>query len=99
MAELLRECIAPLPGVREIRQCGFVAGIELRSDGEIGQTGREVCHVARRHGLLTRPIGDVIVLMPPFCVTDAQLTKAIEAIRAGILEAGGSARPEPMATG
>jgi adenosylmethionine-8-amino-7-oxononanoate aminotransferase len=85
MSELLIERIAPLPRVREVRQCGFVAGIELQSDRAVGFAGREACHVARRHGLLTRPIGNVIVLMPPYCITDAQLTNAIEAIRVGVV--------------
>ena len=100
MAALLRERIEPLPSVAEVRQCGFIAGVDLRGDPAGGQVGRDVCHVARQHGLLTRPIGNVIVLMPPYCVTDLQLESAIEAIREGIVEvAGGSARPEPMAKG
>jgi adenosylmethionine-8-amino-7-oxononanoate aminotransferase len=84
LADLLRTRIAPLAGVREIRQCGFIAGIELESDGAGGKAGRDACHLAREHGLLTRPIGDVVVLMPPYCITDAQLDCATEAIRAGI---------------
>ena len=86
LAELLRERIAPLPAVREIRQCGSIVGIELHSASATGTAGREACHGARRHGLLTRPIGDVIVLMPPYCITDAQIKRAVEAIRAGITE-------------
>jgi adenosylmethionine---8-amino-7-oxononanoate aminotransferase len=86
LAELLRARISALPLVREIRQCGFVVGIELAGAGEGGKAGRDVCRVARCHGLLTRPIGDVIVLMPPFCITDAQLERAVEAIRAGVME-------------
>ena len=82
--ELLSQRIEPLPQVREIRQCGFIVGIELKPDGASGQAGRAVCGAARNHGLLTRPIGDVIVLMLPYCVTDAQLSAAIEAIRAGV---------------
>ena len=84
MAELLGERIASLRPVREVRQCGFIAGIELHGDPAGRLLGREVCNVARRHGLLTRPIGDVVVLMPPYCITDAQLESAVEAIRAGI---------------
>ncbi len=43
-----------------------------------------VCVEARRHGLLTRPILNVVVLMPPLCITIAQLTKAVEALRASM---------------
>jgi adenosylmethionine-8-amino-7-oxononanoate aminotransferase len=76
-----------LPGVADVRQCGFIAGIELyQNDVKPGQLGAAVCLAARRHGLLTRPIRDVIVLMPPFCITAAQLREAVQAIKAAILE-------------
>jgi adenosylmethionine-8-amino-7-oxononanoate aminotransferase len=76
-----------LPWVAEVRQCGFIAGIELyQNDFKPGQLGAAVCLAARRHGLLTRPIRDVIVLMPPFCITAAQLREAVHAIKAAILE-------------
>ena len=88
MAECLRERIERLALVREVRQCGFMAGIELRGDRAGRLLGREVCDAARAHGLLTRPIGDVVVLMPPYCITEAQLESAVEAIRVGILEVG-----------
>jgi adenosylmethionine-8-amino-7-oxononanoate aminotransferase len=74
------------PAVGEIRQCGFIAGIELRGFPPDANTGAKVCLAARRHGLLTRPIRDVIVLMPPLCVTDGQLRHAVEAIRLAIAE-------------
>jgi adenosylmethionine-8-amino-7-oxononanoate aminotransferase len=71
-----------LPGINEVRQCGFIAGIETaRAD-----LAAAVCIQARRHGLLTRPIRNVVVLMPPLCITMAQLSKAVEALRASIAE-------------
>lgn len=73
--------------VAEIRQVGFVAGIELRNPDAPGRRlGREVCLAARRHGLLTRPIGDVVVLMLPYCVTEAQVDAAVRAIERGLAE-------------
>jgi adenosylmethionine-8-amino-7-oxononanoate aminotransferase len=57
------------------RQCGFIAGID------IDHNGAAACLAARQHGLLTRPIRNTIVLMPPLCVTDEQLQKAVDAIR------------------
>ena len=71
-----------LPGVKDVRQCGFIAGIET----ERAEMAAAVCIEARRHGLLTRPIWNVVVLMPPLCITMAQLTKAVEALRAAIIE-------------
>jgi len=77
--------------VGEIRQCGFIAGIDVvRADGTPypwqDQTGAKVCLAARRHGLLTRPIRDTLVLMPPLSFTDEQLEHAVSALRAGIRE-------------
>src|SRR5437762_3295646 len=74
-----------LPGVVEVRQCGFIAGIELQEAHDAAQ----VCLQARKRGLLTRPIRKVIVLMPPLCITTEQLTQAAEAIRASIIEVCG----------
>jgi adenosylmethionine-8-amino-7-oxononanoate aminotransferase len=81
------EQLRDLPSVAGVRQCGFVAGIELRQNEALPcQLGSAVCLAARRHGLLTRPIRDVVVLMPPFCITLPQLRQAVQAIRAGIVE-------------
>jgi adenosylmethionine-8-amino-7-oxononanoate aminotransferase len=88
MSELLGE-LAKHPNVREVRQCGFIAGIEIGPDKTASYPweelrGAKVCETAREHGLLTRPILDTIVLMPPYCVTDEQLVKAVASIRHGI---------------
>lgn len=93
----LRELLGGLsrhPHVREVRQCGFIAGIEIGPDRKntypwTELRGARVCEAARKHGLLTRPVLDTIVLMPPYCVTEEQLVRAIEAIRRGIDEVCG----------
>jgi adenosylmethionine-8-amino-7-oxononanoate aminotransferase len=41
---------------------------------------------AQSHGLLTRPLGNVIVLMPPLCITIDQITKAVDALRLAIIK-------------
>jgi adenosylmethionine-8-amino-7-oxononanoate aminotransferase len=81
--------------VAEVRQCGFIAGIELRRDGTepfpaAERIGARVCLAARRHGLLTRPIRDTLVLMPPYCITDAQLAQSVDALARGIAEVCGT---------
>jgi adenosylmethionine-8-amino-7-oxononanoate aminotransferase len=84
--------LGELPVVSEVRQCGLIAGIELKEPTAASKgksVATEVCLAARQHGLLTRPIRNVIVLMPPLCITSAELTKAIEAIRASLLEVCG----------
>jgi len=94
---LLRDLLAGLkesPHVADIRQCGFIAGIEIqRSSGEPypwqEQTGQRVCLAARKHGLLTRPILDTLVLMPPLCTTEAQLRTAVDALQRAVAETCG----------
>lgn len=78
--------LARLPQVGDVRQCGFMAGIELRGFPPEALTGAKVCLAARRHGLLTRPIRDTIVLMPPYCITEAQLERCASALEQAIAE-------------
>lgn len=89
LAQLLAELRAQQPFVTEVRQCGFMAGIELRRSAEepfppAQMIGAKVCVAARAHGLLTRPIRDTIVLMPPYCISEAQLRTAVNALAAAI---------------
>jgi len=89
MKDLLDTHLRPIPQVHEIRQCGFVAGIELRHPDSTPfaaelSVGWQVCRAARAYGLLTRPIRDTIVLMPPFCITDNELKEAITALTSAL---------------
>lgn len=93
LRELLGD-LASLPNVNGVRQCGFVGGIDVaRADGTPypwqEQTGAKICTAARAHGLLTRPVRDTLVLMPPLCFTEAELTKAAAALRTAIGEVCG----------
>jgi adenosylmethionine-8-amino-7-oxononanoate aminotransferase len=95
--ELLATLLADLscrPHVAEARQCGFIAGIELKREAKEPYPpeeliGAKVCLAARVHGLLTRPIRDTIVLMPPYCISEAQLRAAVAAVEAAIGEVCG----------
>jgi adenosylmethionine-8-amino-7-oxononanoate aminotransferase len=81
-AELGRELqsLWQLPNVGDIRQVGLVAGIELVKNWRTrepfdlrNRAGIRVCEAMATRGVLTRPSGNVIVLMPPYCTTSAQL--------------------------
>ena len=55
------------PSVREIRRCGLMIGIELH--GKPARfLGAEVCEAIRDHGVILRPLGDVLVWMPPLSI-------------------------------
>jgi adenosylmethionine-8-amino-7-oxononanoate aminotransferase len=82
-----------LPNVGDIRQVGLVAGIELVKNWRTREpfalrerAGIRVCEAMAKRGVLTRPVGNVIVLMPPFCTTTAQARKMVFALRDSIRE-------------
>jgi len=83
----------PLPNVGDIRQVGLVVGVELVKDWRSRkpfalreQAGIRVCEAMAKRGVLTRPVGNVIVLMPPYCITTAQVKKMINALRESVEE-------------
>jgi adenosylmethionine-8-amino-7-oxononanoate aminotransferase len=70
MGELLKS-LQDYDGVREVRRVGTMTGIEVASVGD--RTGFAVCQAARRRGVWVRPLGDVVVLMPPLAIGDDDL--------------------------
>lgn len=90
--DLLRRLLARLQErsgsrVTGFRQCGLIAGIDIRPSGVPGAAGRAVCLAARDHGLLTRPIADTVVLMPPLSITTAEIEAAVEAVEKAVHDA------------
>ncbi len=80
LEERLEKEFAPLAHVGDVRQWGLMAGIELvanrssRAPYPAGErVGHKVILAARRRGVVLRPLGNVIVLMPPLCITEEQL--------------------------
>ncbi len=87
LARLL-DALRDHPHVMDIRQCGLVAGIEICQSrlplveyGPALRMGHQVCLTARKHGLLTRPVVNTLVLMPPLCVTEEELVRMVNAVR------------------
>lgn len=82
-----------LPNVGDVRQVGLVAGVELVRDWRTREpfalaerAGIRVCEAMARRGVLTRPIGNVVVLMPPYCTTRAQMRRMVGALREAVEE-------------
>lgn len=73
-----------VPQVTDIRQCGMIAGIDIGPFDPAARTGARVCLAARAHGLLTRPVLDTLVLMPPLCVTQVEMEHMTRALRLAI---------------
>jgi adenosylmethionine---8-amino-7-oxononanoate aminotransferase len=86
-----------LPNVGDIRQVGLIAGIELVKNWRTREpfdlrerAGIRVCEAMAKRGVLTRPIGNVIVLMPPYCTTAAQARKMVRSVFDSIREIFGN---------
>lgn len=93
MARLLQPLLQ-LPHVGDIRQRGFMAAIELVEDKKTrkpypleARMGHRVCGITRQRGLLLRPLGNVIMLIPPLSTTLAELRRMIETVRDAIVQA------------
>jgi adenosylmethionine-8-amino-7-oxononanoate aminotransferase len=76
LGELLAE-VEELPGVAEVRGRGFMAGIDLGERDPALRLGHRVALEARRRGAVIRPLGDVIVLMPPLAISAAELRRLV----------------------
>jgi adenosylmethionine-8-amino-7-oxononanoate aminotransferase len=91
----LLEPIAQLPDVAEVRQRGFMVGIELDGFDAAERIGHRVALEARARGAIIRPLGDVIVLMPPLSIDGAELQRLVAITRQAIEAA--TARSIPLA--
>lgn len=83
--------IAQHPHVGDVRQCGMLVGIELVQDRDSKmafpwelQRGKQVCEVALNEGVWLRPLGNVVVVMPPLSITLEELDRICLAVEAGI---------------
>jgi len=74
------------PEVRAVRQRGLMAGVELTPPGDGLRWGRRVCAAAVRRGVLLRPLGDVVVLMPPLTITAEEIDRIVTTLDQAIEE-------------
>ncbi|MFP5225935.1 MAG: adenosylmethionine--8-amino-7-oxononanoate transaminase [Actinomycetota bacterium] len=88
--------LADHPIVGDVRQRGLMVGIELVADRGSKEPfdpsltmGARVCREARKHGVIIRPLGDVVVLMPPLVISSDELTLLVEATAASIQAVAG----------
>lgn len=89
LGRLLDERVAPLAGVAEVRRQGLMVGIELAPPTEGLRWGRRVSAGCVERGVLIRPLGDVVVLMPPLTTTAEEVERIVDAVAASIHEVAG----------
>ena len=80
----LDEQLRPLKPVVEIRRRGFMVGVELGPYAYEQAIGARVCMDLRARGVILRPLGNVIVMMPPLSITDDEIDRLVDATRAAI---------------
>ena len=98
--ELLAEqldAVAAMPEVAEVRQRGTMVGIDLGEHDPALRLGHRVTLEARKRGAIVRPLGDVVVLMPPLSIAEAELRRLVEITAESIEAACASAYSTPLA--
>ncbi|MEE8556475.1 MAG: adenosylmethionine--8-amino-7-oxononanoate transaminase [Myxococcota bacterium] len=90
------EAVRKLPSVGDIRQRGLMVGVELVRDrasrkpfDAADRIGHLVCMAIRKRGIILRPLGDVVVLMPPLSVTEDEIDRLASALGDSIVEVAG----------
>jgi adenosylmethionine-8-amino-7-oxononanoate transaminase len=89
--------IEPLVHVGDVRRRGFMVGIELVEDRATRRTyspdrrmGAAVCQHVRKYGVILRPLGDVVVLLPPLSITNDEIDKLVSATAQSIADVCGN---------
>jgi adenosylmethionine---8-amino-7-oxononanoate aminotransferase len=88
--------VAEMPGVAEVRSRGVMIGIDLGAHDPELRLGHRVTLEARKRGALVRPLGDVVVLMPPLAISEAELNDLFD-ITAEAIAAALTSLPEAAA--
>ncbi len=95
LGRALRDRLQPHPAVRSVRQLGLAAAVDLAPpEGAApwpmdARTGYRVCLAARRHGLVIRPLGDSVLIVPPIVITPEEVGHLVGALAAAIGEVVG----------
>lgn len=93
-ADLLAELLEPVreqAGVGNVRQIGLLAAVEIVANRErrtaypwADKRGARACEAAKSKGVLLRPLGNNIVIVPPLCCTADHLKQIVEAVQFGV---------------
>jgi adenosylmethionine-8-amino-7-oxononanoate aminotransferase len=97
---LLKELLGgveAMPEVAEMRQRGFMVGIDLGEHDPALRLGHRVTLEARKRGAIIRPLGDVVILMPPLSISKAELHELVAIVADSIQAAVADPRVLPLA--
>ncbi|MGZ4461618.1 MAG: adenosylmethionine--8-amino-7-oxononanoate transaminase [Gaiellaceae bacterium] len=80
LGDLLGRRIAPLAEVLDVRLQGLLGGVELGPETD----ARRVCAESVRRGVLLRPIGQVVIVVPPLTITREELERIVSVLEQAI---------------
>ncbi len=89
LAGLLAARLPGLPAKSQVRQRGLMCGVELVPPADGLRWGRRVCAAAVQRGVLLRPLGDVVVIMPPLTITEDEIDRIVSVLCAAVTEVCG----------
>jgi adenosylmethionine---8-amino-7-oxononanoate aminotransferase len=98
LTELLAD-VETMPEVAEVRQRGLMVGIDLGEHDPGMRMGHRVVLEARQRGVIVRPLGDVVVLMPPLSISKQDLGRLVSVVAESISAAQPIASIDPAAAG
>ena len=81
----LTERFNNLPNVKEVRQRGFIVAIELQGYTSEQRIGLEIYKYALSHGVLLRPLGNVVYFMPPYIINEDEMKKMVDVAYEAVL--------------
>jgi adenosylmethionine-8-amino-7-oxononanoate aminotransferase len=91
------QALKQLGSVGDVRQVGLIAGVDLVRDRQTGEAfdpadrmGHLVCMAIRHHGVILRPLGDTIVIMPPLAATIEEIDHLVDSLSTSIREVTGA---------
>jgi adenosylmethionine-8-amino-7-oxononanoate aminotransferase len=85
-ADLLADQVAPLQEVAAVRQHGLMIGVELAPPADGLRWGRRVSAACVARGVLIRPLGDVIVIVPLLTTTPDEVERIVAVVRDAVVE-------------
>lgn len=84
--ERLLELAIDNPAIKVVRQRGLMVGVELNPPADDLRWGRRVCAASVERGVLLRPLGDVVVIMPILTSTADEIDRIVDVLAASIAE-------------
>ena len=84
--ERLSELAIDNPAIKVVRQRGLMVGVELNPPADDLRWGRRVCAASVERGVLLRPLGDVVVIMPILTSTADEIDRIFDVLAASITE-------------